>query len=72
MENSYNLSMICEFRFEDEATRDGFRNFLVGEFKKWNGIVGEENTDLSIISRQYYPSYGNLVEMASRREVVRV
>ena len=73
MDNQYRVSVIGEFRFEDEGQMFAFKSrlneFLERERKVY---ILEPDLDVSIITKEFKTNYGNLVEVLGKRTSLRI
>jgi hypothetical protein len=72
-ERQYNVTVLGEFRFGSEHETSAFRGrFLEFIQHEKNIHILEEDMDITMRTREYKRSYGNIVEVGSKQTTMRI
>jgi len=69
----YNVTVLGEFRFNSEHESSAFRGRLLEFIQHEKNIhILEEDMDITMRTREYKKSYGNIVEVPSKQTTMRI
>jgi len=72
-ERQYNVTVLGEFRFSSEHESSAFRGRLLEFIQHEKNIyILEEDMDVTLVTKEYKRSYGNIIEIPSKQTRMRV